>query len=234
MSSVVWVPISSAVVFVEPVISAVVTWTRVPVSVGLGEIWNGAQGQRGQRAAACSASARGPAGTGDRVCCAPLPLVFTNSIQGRRPGQQRSALSGKTVPLGARRRRHGGVKGKQSGSALARRHRPQSIVAPLVVYKPAQVPQAPAPLWDPATAVLQPTAMLSGGGEIEQARAPANRVAMRSSIQAAVNAVASIARVPDVVKRRLQATVCIDTLRAHPFRFSDYFGMEAADAELLE
>ena len=125
-------------------------------AVAGGEIWNGAQGQRGQRAAACSASAGGPAGTGDRVCCAPLPLVFTNSIQGRRPGQQHSALSGKTVPLGARRRRHGGVKGK-SGRALARRHRPSSIVAPLVFRKPAQVPQAPAPLWDDVFSESPPT-----------------------------------------------------------------------------
>ena len=94
--------------------------------------WVGGEVKRGMTPAGAASSSlqyQRDGLCGHAPLCVPgaVSLSFTNSIEGRRPGQQRSALSGTPVPSGASRRRLGGVKGKK---ALARRNRPQSIVAP--------------------------------------------------------------------------------------------------------
>ena len=111
-----------------------------PWCSGRGDLCNGARGQRVQRAAAHCAGACGFAGTRRCACPAPFHLVFTNSIVGRRPGQQRSALSGKTVPGGARRRRHGTeLKGKPGAA-----HRVSGSSSHYVrVNSPQKPPTAP-------------------------------------------------------------------------------------------
>ena len=138
----VWETVSSAVVFMVAVSSAVVS-----VNLGLGERWNGAGGQRVQRAAACSASAGGSVGTRYRACPAPVPLVFYQLNRGATAGATTECPVGQVTARRGKEAATRWSKGQERLTALARAIA-QSTAVDCLDVKPAQVQQALAPLWD--------------------------------------------------------------------------------------
>ena len=172
----VWEAVSSAVVFMVAVSSAVVS-----VNLGLGERWNGAGGQRVQRAAACSASAGGSVGTRYRACPAPVPLVFYQLNRGATAGATTECPVGQVTARRGKEAATRWSKGQERLTALARAIA-QSTAVDCLDVKPAQVQQALAPLWESAEPFYRQHYAFGGGGT-EQTRSPANRNAMRRRSQ---------------------------------------------------